>query len=134
MYALLPRVPVTIRPSATTGLAETGQTLPARRRMKQRAEFEQALKANCLSNKWFAVYLKKNDCGFARLGIIASKRVMPKAVSRNLAKRMIREGFRHNFACGESLDVLVRAKRLIQPGMLVEGRSSLLHLLQTART
>ena len=134
MYALQPRFSVTTGPSACAGSAKTGHTLPARRRMKQRAEFEQALTASCLSNKWFAVYQRKNDCGFARLGIIASKRTMPKAVSRNLAKRMIRETFRLNFTCDESYDVLVRAKRLIQPSVSAESRLALLQLLQTART
>lgn len=127
MYALLPRL------SDKLGSLETGQTFPSRRRMKQRTEFEQALRADCLSNKWFAVHVLKNECGFARLGIIASKRVMPKAVSRNFVKRMIREVFRRNFTSGNSLDVLVRAKRQIQSETAAEGRSALLQLLQTAQ-
>lgn len=101
--------------------------------MRQRAGFESALRTDGLSNKWFAVHVQKNECGFARLGIIASKRVMPKAVTRNYVKRIIREEFRRNFPCGYSLDVLVRARRQLQPETAAEGRSALLQLLQTAQ-
>ena len=102
--------------------------------MNQRAHFERALRAECLSNKWFAVHVQKNECGFARLGIIASKRVMPKAVSRNFVKRTVREVFRCNFSPAVSLDVLVKARRPLQVEAASEGRAALLQLLQTAQT
>ena len=102
--------------------------------MNQRAQFEQALRADCISNKWFAVHVQKNECGFARLGIIASKRVMPKAVSRNFVKRTVREVFRCKFLSTASLDVLVKARRPLQAKAASEGRVALLQLLQTAQT
>jgi len=113
---------------------ETKQTLPAHRRIRQRAEFEQAFHANQLTNKWFVVYVRKNESGFSRLGIVASKRTMPKAVSRNLAKRLIRETFRYGFQSRCALDVVVRARRRISPKNLAEGRLALVQLLQAVQT
>lgn len=90
-----------------------------------------ALCANCLSNKWFTVYIRKNKNGFSRLGIIASKKNMPKAVSRNFAKRIIRDVFRLNFLASSSMDVVVRAKRQFNSETSIEGRQALLRLFQS---
>lgn len=115
-------------------LSEAQQTLPPNRRIKQRAEFERAFSANCVTNKWFAVYVRKNEKGLSRLGIAASKKTMPKAVSRNLAKRLIREAFRRNLSADCGLDIVVRAKRLISQESSAEGRLALVQLLQTVQT
>ncbi len=114
-------------------LSNTRQTLSICRRIRQRVEFEQAFRAEQLTNKWFAVYVRKNESGFARLGIVASKKTMPKAVSRNFAKRLIRETFRCGFPVGSGLDVVVRAKRRISSENLAEGRLALMQLLLTIR-
>lgn len=90
-----------------------------------------ALCANYLSNKWFTVYIRKNKNGFSRLGIIASKKNMPKAVSRNFAKRIIRDVFRLNFLALSSMDVVVRAKRQFNSETSIEGRQALLRLFQS---
>lgn len=112
---------------------KAGHTLPSVRRIKRRVEFENALHSDCLTNKWFAVYLRKNDYGFARLGLIVGKRTMPKAVARNFAKRMIREMFRCNFALDYSLDVVVRARRQFKPETSAEGRLALTLLFQSVQ-
>ena len=91
------------------------------------------LHANCLTNKWFAIYVQKNEGGVARLGVIASKRIMPKAVSRNFAKRLIREVFRCSFSTNSALDVVVRARRQLNPETSKEGRLALAQLLQTVQ-
>ena len=118
-------------PKAANALpSNTRQTLSICRRIRQREEFELAFCAERLTNKWFVVYTRKNENGYARLGIVASKRTMPKAVSRNLAKRLIRETFRSRFPLGNALDVVVRAKRQICPKNLAEGRLALMQLLQ----
>ncbi len=111
----------------------TKQTLSSYRRLKQPIEFELALRADCLTNKWFTVYIRKNEDGYSRLGIIASKRSMPKAVSRNFAKRMIRNIFRLNFSVEYSVDVVVRAKRQFNSETSAEGRLALLQLFQSVR-
>ncbi len=106
-------------------------TLPACRRIKQPIEFELALRADSLSNKWFTVYIRENESGYSRLGVIASKRSMPKAVSRNFAKRMIRNIFRLNFSVAYSVDIVVRAKRQFKSETSAEGRLALLQLFQS---
>jgi ribonuclease P protein component len=107
------------------------QAFPACRRIRNRTEFEQAFRANCRTNKWFAVYVRKNESKLSRLGIIASKRIMPKAVSRNFAKRLIRDVFRRNFSVECEFDVVVRVRRQLNPETSVEGRIALNDLLQT---
>ena len=111
----------------------TRQALPCCRRIRQPTEFKWALRESCLANKWFAVYVRKNESGYSRLGVIAGKRSMPKAVARNFAKRMIRNVFRLNFAVGCSVDVVVRAKRQLDLESSAEGRQALLQLLQSVQ-
>lgn len=113
--------------------SNTRQTLSICRRIRQQVEFKQAFCAKRLTNKWFAVYVRKNESGFARLGIVASKKTMPKAISRNFAKRLIREMFRREFPIGSAVDIVVRARQKISPENSVEGRLALAQLLQTAQ-
>lgn len=121
-----------VDPKAVCALpSKTRKTFPICRRIRQRSEFEQAFRAEQLNNKWFVVYVRKNKSGFARLGIIASKKIMPRAASRNFVKRLIRETFRCKFPVGRALDIVVRAKRQISPESLAEGQLALMQLLQT---
>ena len=110
--------------------SQTEHTLSICRRIRQRAEFEQVFLAKRWTNKWFTIYVQKNESGFARLGIVASKKALPKAVSRNFAKRLIREMFRCEFPSERELDVVVRAKRQISSDSLIEGRRALAQLLK----
>ena len=51
---------------------------------------------------------KANTTGVCRLGLIVPKRVFPRAVDRNRAKRVLREWFRdHQIRLG-SRDILIR--------------------------
>ena len=56
-----------------------------------RGVFEQRQSAH---NAHFGVYTAKNRLGYARLGLVVSKKVSKKAVVRNRIKRQIRENFR----------------------------------------
>ena len=69
--------------------------------------------------------------GFARLGVIVSKKTMPGAVARNMTKRMIREVFRCNFSVDLALDVVVRAKQKPKLEAHIETRLALIDLLQS---
>ena len=89
--------------------------------------------ADCITNKWFVVYVQKNEVGISRLGVVASKRVMPTAVSRNFAKRLVREAFRRSFSVDRALDVVVRARRQLSPETSMEGRQALAQLLQAVQ-
>jgi len=110
------------------------QTLSSGRRIRQRAEFELAFRANRLTNKWFVVYARNNGGAFARLGLVVGKKIMPKAVARNFTKRLVREIFRCVFPAEYALDVVVRARREIAPENAAEGRQALVQLLQAIRT
>lgn len=81
-----------------------------RDRIARQDGFAGILKKRVYSNQWFAVYLQPNNLGFSRLGLIVSKRLIPKAVQRNKIKRMIRESFRVTPRCGVEFDVVVRLK------------------------
>lgn len=107
-----------------------GLTLSARRRVRHHLEFKKIFLSRKQTNKWFIVYVRKNEKGFSRLGIVASKKTMPKATSRNLVKRLIRETFRCGFQKGCALDVVVQAKRIINQENRAEGRLALEQLLQ----
>lgn len=56
---------------------------------------------------YFALYFKKNDLAYARLGIVVAKRNVRKATTRNLIKRMVRESFRLNSVRQKSFDIVV---------------------------
>jgi len=121
-------------PKAARALrSNTKQTLSRRRRMRQQAEFKQAFCAKRLTNKWFVVYVRKNESGFARLGIVASKKTMPKAASRNYAKRLVREVFRREFSAASSVDIVVRARQQISAENSMEGHLALAQLLQAVQ-
>ncbi|MBI3903916.1 MAG: ribonuclease P protein component [Nitrosomonadales bacterium] len=91
-----------------------------------------AFRAQSITNKWFAIYVRRNEHNFARLGIAASKRILPKAIYRNRAKRLIRDIFRCNFPPEQAVDIVVRPKRQINPKDAVEGRKALKQLFLQA--
>ncbi len=82
-------------------------SFPSNRKIKQSFEFDAIRKAFCIKNKWMSLYIKTNDLGFSRLGIIVSKRVINKSVHRNAAKRMIREAFRLSNLTNKAVDLVV---------------------------
>lgn len=86
-----------------------------------------------MANKWFVVYARISEAGVSRLGVVASKRIMPKAVSRNFTKRLIKEVFRCSLLADSTLDVVVRARRRLDPEYSAEGRLALKQLLQAVQ-
>ncbi|MBI4937985.1 MAG: ribonuclease P protein component [Nitrosomonadales bacterium] len=87
--------------------------------------------ADRVANKWFVVYMQKNGAGVSRLGVVASKKTMPKAVSRNYAKRLAREVFRRSFPADSAWDVVVRARKQLDPQTSREGRAALEQLFRS---
>ena len=106
-------------------------TLPLSRRIRHRVEFELAFRADRITNNWFMVYARKNDFGYARLGLVVSKKTIQKATGRNFAKRLVREVFRCYFSSEKSLDIVVRAKRRLNCDNSDEGRLALLKIFQS---
>lgn len=57
----------------------------------------------------FVLYARNNDLPLARLGVVAAKRMAPRAVTRNMIKRVVRESFRQ--AALPPVDCIVRLFR-----------------------
>ena len=58
------------------------------------------------------LYARPNSLPFARLGVVAAKRLAPRAVTRNAVKRAVREGFRQSELLQNlGLDCVVRLSK-----------------------
>jgi ribonuclease P protein component len=58
-----------------------------------------------------AMYYKPNSLGYARLGIVVSKKTARRAVARNYMRRVLREWFRLNREKLGGLDVVVKVQK-----------------------
>jgi len=80
--------------------------------MLQREQFTAALATGAArTRRHFALFVRPNGLSQARIGIIVSKRVAPRAVDRNRAKRLVRETFRKLRSRLDGIDVLVELRR-----------------------
>jgi len=85
----------------------------------------------------FVLYARGNPTGQARLGVVVAKRFAPRAVTRNMIKRIARELFRRTEL--PALDCIVRLSRPVnaraQPAagasLKAALRSELARLLQS---
>lgn len=85
-------------------------------RLSRKDGFDRALQANSLADKNYKVFFAHSNNNNARLGIIASKRILPHAKDRNRAKRVIREVFRQHSIKAFSLDLVVMVRRVGEQG------------------
>lgn len=95
------------------------QTLPRARRLRRRTEFQRVFDTGRrVHGRYFTIIASSGDravntdtdgSGFARLGIVASRR-LGGAVVRNRAKRLIREVFRTEAPSRPALDLIVIPK------------------------
>ena len=76
------------------------------------------------------LFVKPNDGPHARIGIIASKRVAPRAVDRNRAKRLVREAFRQLRHRLGGVDVVVQLRRCPARGMSAAAGAEIVRLLE----
>ena len=107
--------------------------LPSCYRIKVSSDFEQAFRQKSLINKWFAIHLLNSNHEFPRLGMVVGKRIMAKSVSRNYAKRLIREAFRLNSFQLPALDFVVRIRRNLTKETSAEAKAALLQLMLSAK-
>lgn len=87
-------------------------SLPQRQRLRRRDEFGAALRGKRVAaSAHFAAWAKHNGLRYARLGVVAAKRIAKRAVDRNRARRLVREAFRRAQAGLAGLDVVVQLRR-----------------------
>ena len=106
---------------------------PSSRRIRQSKVFLHALRHKGLTNKWFTIHLVDSKLELARLGMVISKRTIPKSISRNFAKRLIRELFRLNSSKLPALDFIVRIRRNLTKDSATEAKDALLQLMLSAQ-
>jgi ribonuclease P protein component len=83
--------------------------------------FDHVFHAESVGDKYFKIFFSRNACKNARLGIIASKKILPGAADRNRAKRLIREAFRRHNSKICKVDMVVMVKRTHLQGGVVRG-------------
>jgi ribonuclease P protein component len=62
------------------------------------------------------IHVMPNGLEYSRLGLVVPKRLLPRAVDRNRARRLLREWFRRNQTPLVGKDLLVRLS--VRPGQL----------------
>lgn len=88
--------------------------LTAAQRIPRSEGFKNSLQSESVADKYFKLFFVRNQLQMARLGIVAAKRYMPKAVDRNRAKREIREVFRQHSIAKSGFDLVVMVRRAAQ--------------------
>lgn len=106
-------------------------TLPRRYRLTRREGFSRILRQRAQTNSWFAVHTETNSSGHARLGMSVSKRVVPAATQRNVAKRLIRECFRHYARQVVAQDVVIRLRKPLDRKDISKARATLGVMLES---
>jgi ribonuclease P protein component len=100
-------------------------------RVRRREQFTAALAAGeTRARRYFTLYVNPNGLPQARIGIIASRRVAPRAVDRNRMKRMVREVFRTMPERPAGIDIVVQLRRCPQRGSSAVARAELARLLE----
>ncbi|MDX8385775.1 MAG: ribonuclease P protein component [Gallionella sp.] len=72
--------------------------------------FHHVIRAENIANKFFKIFFIGNKRKNGRLGIISSKKFLPRAIDRNRVKRIVRETFRQHNIKASKLDVVVMMK------------------------
>lgn len=84
--------------------------------------------ANAEAGHRFMVRAKSNGRAHARLGMIAGRKAIPRAVDRNRCKRLVREVFRATQLMLAGLDVVVFCRRAVTGREKAAGRQELAQL------
>ena len=61
-------------------------------------------------SKQILILARRNELGFARLGLVVAKKHAKRAVDRNEIKRIVRESFRHHQSELENFDCVVLSR------------------------
>lgn len=86
-------------------------------RLTRPEQFTAVLSGGCkLAGTCFLVQAQPNAAAGARLGIIAGRKAIARAVDRNRSKRLVREVFRATREALETLDVIVVCRQAVPRG------------------
>ena len=86
-------------------------------RLVKQAQFDQVFAENQRARTdTLVVMARPNQEGHARLGMVVSRRLLPRAVDRNRVKRCIRESFRLRLEQLPACDFVVRLTARPAPG------------------
>lgn len=119
------------RAGSIDGLSQGAATLPRSARLLRREDYSETLAAGeTRSRRHFTLYVRRNGLEQARIGIIASKRIAPRAVDRNRAKRLAREVFRALRRQLGGVDIVVQLRRCPARGAQATARAELARLVQ----
>ncbi len=93
-------------------MIKTNQNFIKSSRIQRTEDFRQTLRQGEKQKQGgLIVYVKRNNLGFARLGLALSKKIIPSAIIRNRLKRLIRESFRLNQQRLPNLDIIIVVTR-----------------------
>lgn len=92
-------------------LYKFGNSFSAEQRIPSSKGYAHCLKSSSISNSYYKIFFLPNHELSSRLGIIASKRLMRRAIDRNTNKRVIRELFRKHNIKLKGLDLVVMVRR-----------------------
>ncbi len=95
----------------------------AAHRLLRKDGFNHVIHAENILDGYFKVFFIQNKNDHARLGIIASKKLLPSATDRNRVKRIIRETFRHHSIKARSLDLVVMVRCAYSKERVEQNRS-----------
>lgn len=91
---------------------DLGSSFPRIRRIVKTDEFSSVFSLRpVFRTAHFVLYVRPNTLPHARLGVVAAKRLAPRAVTRNTVKRMTRELFRQTRL--PAIDCIVRLSRAV---------------------
>jgi len=82
----------------------------AAHRLLREDGFDHVVHAENITDKHFKIFFVRNGNKNARLGIVASKRILPGAAQRNRVKRLIREAFRQHSIKTQQIDLVVMVR------------------------
>ncbi len=100
-------------------------------RIRKSEEFESVYQSGkSHANKYFVIYMSKNDFGINRLGVSVSKKV-GNSVIRHRIKRLVKESFRlHEDMFNSGLNIVVIARKDAFGITYEETTKALLHLMK----
>lgn len=101
----MPAAPEAVQDSPSSRV--TPAKFTAAYRLLCKNDFDRVVRTENIADRYIKVFFTRNDKDNARLGIIASKRILSRAVDRNRTKRVIREVFRQHNIKSLNLDMVV---------------------------